>query len=694
MSDPQSTPSMYLASFHPIGGKTMVTLGLMEGLSARVNKLGYFRPVAGEQEDSQTALVQERYNLADRTRHAYTDEELDDMIAKGKEEEAMKHIIATYRELAAECEFVFISGADFNGQRTNSAYDFNLEVARNIGAPMITVVNAEKMDMDTLRDEVSVARKKTTEGEVTRAGLIINRVQQSVVRKALEEFEDYEIPVGIIEESRELAMPTLAEVMAELHATPVRGSEDLDNTVDGFIVGAMSIPNVIKHLRDDALLITPGDRPEILAAAIMSRLSSNGPSVSGVVLTGGFTTDPALLDLIEGLERHRMPVYSTDLPTYEAASAVARVRSRITAGHSRRATQAVSVFERNVRTKSFLDRVKVTRSDVVTPLMFEFDLIERARRNRRHIVLPEGLDDRILIAAEILQQRGVAHLTLLGDEDEIRRRAIEIAVSLDGIAIVDPTKSDRLSDYADAYVEARKHKGMTKEVAMETMQDVSYFGSMMVQLGDADGMVSGAVNTTAHTITPAFQFIKTKPGVENVSSSFLMLMPDRVLVYADCAVIPNPTAEQLADVAISSAETARMFRIEPRIAMLSYSTGESGKGQDVDKVREATAIVRQRRPDLLVEGPIQYDAAVDPAVGAKKLPGSPVAGRATVFIFPDLNTGNNTYKAVQRSSGATAVGPVLQGLNKPVNDLSRGALVADIVNTVAITAIQAQEGKS
>jgi phosphate acetyltransferase len=321
--------------------------------------------------------------------------------------------------------------------------------------------------------------------------------------------------------------------------------------------------------------------------------------------------------------------------------------------------------------------------------MFEYQLLERARGAHKHIVMPEGDDDRILRAASTLLQRGVARITLLGDETAIRARGAELGLDLADARVLDPFDPSLQVRFAAEYAKLRAHKGISASMAMDTVTDVSYFGTMMVKLGLADGMVSGAKHTTAHTIRPAFEVIKTLPDVGVVSSVFLMALADRVLVYGDCAVIPDPTAEQLADIAISSAQTAEQFGIEPRVAMLSYSTGDSGSGADVEKVRTATALVRERRPDLLVEGPIQYDAAADPTVAAAKMPDSEVAGRATVFIFPDLNTGNNTYKAVQRSAGAVAIGPILQGLRKPINDLSRGALVGDIVNTVAITAIQA-----
>jgi phosphate acetyltransferase len=308
-------------------------------------------------------------------------------------------------------------------------------------------------------------------------------------------------------------------------------------------------------------------------------------------------------------------------------------------------------------------------------------------------VLPEGDDDRILLAADLLVKQNVVDITILGVKENIEAAAkrLNITFDFDKIKIINPATSDKLSGYAQTLCDLRKAKGVSLEMARDLMHDVSYFGTMMVFKGEADGMVSGAAHTTQHTIRPALQFVKTKPGIATVSSVFFMCLPNRVSVFGDCAVNPNPTSEQLADIAISSAETSKMFGIEPKVAMLSYSSGTSGEGEDVEKVRKATEIVRQKRPDLKVEGPIQYDAAVDPSVGKKKMPNSEVAGQASVLIFPDLNTGNNTYKAVQRETGALAIGPMLQGLNKPVNDLSRGCTVDDIFNTVVITSIQAQQ---
>jgi phosphate acetyltransferase len=427
----------------------------------------------------------------------------------------------------------------------------------------------------------------------------------------------------------------------------------------------------------------------VLLATLLANTSGTFPSLAGIVLTGPFPLPDEIDRLIDGLGSP-LPIIATDLGTYETTVRIMNTRGRLAADSQRRYDTALANFERFVDTDELTVRLGVARSTVVTPLMFEYELIDRARSDRRRIVRPEGDDDRVLRAAATVLKRGIADLVILGEPFEVRARAIELGIDIQAAEVLSPFDAVHVQKFAEEYARLRAHKGVTVAQASDTVTDVSYFGTMMVHLGLADGMVSGAAHTTAHTIRPAFEIIKTRPGVSVVSSVFLMALADRVLVYGDCAVIPDPTSEQLADIAISSAATAAQFGIDPRIAMLSYSTGESGSGAEVEKVRDATALVRSRAPELLVEGPIQYDAAADAAVAAAKMPQSEVAGRATVFIFPDLNTGNNTYKAVQRSAGAVAIGPVLQGLNKPINDLSRGALVDDIVNTIAITAIQAQ----
>jgi phosphate acetyltransferase len=501
-----------------------------------------------------------------------------------------------------------------------------------------------------------------------------------------------DLPAAVMPEVPSLAAPTVAEVAARLGAEHLSGAvapQTAPREVSRVVVGAMGLPHFLERMVEGDLVITPGDRADIVAGTLAAHLSGTHPAVAGLVLTGGFV-DESVRRLVAGIGDAGVPVLTVPTDTYETTAAVVGVRGAIGPASQRKIATAIRQFEDHVDHDLLRERLAVSRPTRTTPLMFEQVLLERARADRRHIVLPEGNDDRVLAAAEQLLLRGVADITLLGNEYDVRARAAALGLALPGARIIDPRISPHRERFAEVYAELRKHKGVALVQAIDIMADASYFGTMMIHQGLADGMVSGAAHTTAHTIRPAFEFIRTAPGASLVSSSFLMCLADHVLVYADCAVIPNPDSDQLAAIAISSAATARLFGIEPRVAMLSYSTGASGSGSDVDTVRRATALVREREPDLPVEGPIQYDAAVDPGVARTKLPDSAVAGRATVLIFPDLNTGNNTYKAVQRSAGAVAIGPVLQGLAKPVNDLSRGATVPDIVNTVAITAIQAQ----
>ncbi len=498
------------------------------------------------------------------------------------------------------------------------------------------------------------------------------------------------VPVWAIPEDAFLVAPTVAELLDAVDGPLVKGDQALlSREALGVVVSAMSMENVLARLTEGAMVVIPGDRSEVLLGVLTAHASETFPTVAGIVLNGGFALSPTIETLIAGLDQ-TLPIISTELGTYETAKRITQTRGRLSPESTRKMDTALAAFEQHVDTSRLLELLDVSRSDVVTPLMFEYGVIERARTAGKRIVLPEGTDDRVLRAAGTILSRGIADVTILGEEIEVRSRAIGLGIDIGRATVLSPFDAVLRERFAEEYVRLRAHKGMVLEIARESVTDVSYFGTMMEQLGLADGMVSGAAHTTAHTIRPGFEIIKTTEGGSVVSSVFLMALADRVLVYGDCAVKPDPTADQLADIAISSAETAAQFGIEPRIAMLSYSTGESGAGADVEKVRQATARVRELRPDLAVEGPIQYDAAADAAVAATKMPGSAVAGRATVFIFPDLNTGNNTYKAVQRSAGAVAIGPVLQGLRKPINDLSRGALVQDIVNTVAITAIQAE----
>jgi phosphate acetyltransferase len=500
------------------------------------------------------------------------------------------------------------------------------------------------------------------------------------------------VPIFALPEHPLLAKPTVGEIADNLGATRWSGDqESFTREVEDFKIGAMGLPNFLDHLVEGTLVITPGDRSDIILGSLLADAASTYPRVSGLLLTGGLKPAPQVQRIIEGLRKSPVPVLTVEADTFIAGTQASQVRGRIRPENNRKIAVALAHMEKYIDAQKLYERIDLSRPARVTPIMFEHTLVEQAKSNRKHVVLPEGTEERILRAAEIVLLRGIADLTLLGNVKEIEQKVSMLGLSLKGAALLDPADSKLRKSYATTYYELRRHKGISEEMAFDIVADVAYFGTLMVHRGEADGLVSGAVHTTAHTLRPAFEIIGVKPGFSIASSVFFMCLPDKVLVFGDCAVNPEPTMEQLADIAASSADTAWAFGIEPRLAMLSYSTGESGKGADVEKVRGATRRVRSLRPDLPVEGPIQYDAAVDPDVARVKLPGSQVAGRATVFIFPDLNNGNITYKAVQRSANAVAIGPVIQGLKRPVNDLSRGATVTEIVNTVAITAIQAQE---
>ncbi len=679
--------SVYLTGVGSGGGKSTVALGLAELLSRQVERIGAFRPlVAGDGTDPILALLTERYRMELPVDELYgaTYAEASALVADGRREELISRIVTRYREVERRCPAIVVVGSDFAyGDGTGPReLAFNARLATEFGSVVVPVVDGFGQTPDTIAAALRGAYHDLADLGATVIAALANRVPEPMTLPELP------VPAYAIPEVPTVSAPTVAEVATALHGTVLTGDETaLDRDVLDYVVGAAHVPTLLDHLTDGALVITPGDRADLLVAAGAAHVAGQ-VSLAGLVLTLGEQPDPRAMRLVERMNTG-LPVLSVPSDSYDTVAASSRIEGRPSTANPRKVEAALGAFERCVDTDDLARRLRVSRSARVTPLMFENDLIDRARARRRRLVLPEGADERILRATEVLLRRGVAEITLLGRPDEIARRTRELGVDLGDAQVVDPVTSPWRDEFAQAYAQLRAHRGVTMELAHDIVAQPNYFGTMMVQTGHADGMVSGATHTTAATIRPAFEIIRTVPGVSVASSVFFMLLADRVLVYGDCAVNPDPDADQLADIAISSADTAARFGIEPRVAMLSYSTGSSGAGADVEKVAAATKLVRERRPDLLVEGPIQYDAAIDPQVAATKLPDSPVAGRATVFIFPDLNTGNNTYKAVQRSAGAVAVGPVMQGLRRPVNDLSRGATVPDIVNTVAITAIQA-----
>ncbi len=685
--------SVYIASVEGFTGKSTVALGVLEQLSRRVERVGVYRPIVradtpdygGRDYVLDLLTAHESVNLSyDECAGVTYDDVHEDPTA------ALDRIVERYHHVAAKCDAVVVVGSDYTDVGTPTEFSYNARIAANLGSPVLLVLNGAGRTAEALHTVTEMAVNELHANHGTLFAAIANRVDAADVAKDVAALGTEEVPAYAIPEEPMLSAPSVGDLVRAVEGTLVSGDESLlAREVTGLVVAAMTMPNVLDRLFEGAVVVTPGDRPEVVLGVLMAHTSPDFPQISGIVLNGGLDLPPQVSRLIKGLGV-TMPIITTDLGTHATSAALTATRGRLTKDAPRKVATALALFAEHVDGDALLDRLEVARSEAVTPLMFEHQLIDEAVAHRKRIVLPEGEEERILRAADILLRRGVADLTLLGDPIQISARAASLGVDVSRARLLSPHDEELGERFAREYHERRKHRGVELDEARTIVTDVSYFGTMMVLLGLADGMVSGAAHTTAHTIRPALEVVRTLPGVSVVSSVFFMCLENQVLVYGDCAVMPDPTAEQLADIAVSSASTARAFGIEPRVAMLSYSTGASGGGSDVDKVVQATALVRERAPQLLVEGPIQYDAAIDVAVARTKLPGSEVAGRATVFVFPDLNTGNNTYKAVQRSAGAVAVGPVLQGLRKPVNDLSRGATVRDIVNTVAITAIQAQ----
>ena len=696
------TKAVFIATAEPYSGKSLVALGLVNLLLGQARRVGYFKPVVdhdpAEQVDPHLEAIISHFklplSLADT--YAYTRPEALRLLEAGAQGELIDRVIHQFKQWEEAYDFTVVEGSDFLGAGTAIEFDANVSIAKNLGVPVILVVSGAGKSTAEICSAVLTLLRGFEAREVPVLLAVANRVapdQAADVRTLLRDQLPVEVLLAIISDDPNLLHPTMREIQAGLGGKLLFGEAGLGNQVDNYVIGAMQVPNFLNYLKENVLIVTPGDRGDIIVCALQAHQSASYPRVAGIVLTAGSEPDAPIRRLLEGLPSV-VPILVVPTGTFETTTRVGAIRSRISADNPKKIQLAISTFERYVDVRALEEKLVSFQSEGLTPHMFQYRLLQWAKRSRRHIVLPEGNDDRILRAAAQLLHQDIVDLTILGDPDQVAASAKRLSISLPAghLRIVDPVKSEHYAAYVETFYALRKDKGVNHDMARDLLRDVSYFGSMMVHQGHADGMVSGAVHTTQHTIRPALQFIKTKPGVSVVSSVFFMCLPDRVAVFGDCAVNPNPTAEQLAEIAISSADSSAAFGIEPRVAMLSYSSGTSGAGADVEKVRRATALVRQRRPDLKVEGPIQYDAAVDPLVGRQKLPDSEVAGQASVLIFPDLNTGNNTYKAVQRETGALAIGPVLQGLNKPVNDLSRGCTVDDVFNTVVITAIQSQQG--
>nr|WP_314835292.1 phosphate acetyltransferase [uncultured Flavobacterium sp.] len=692
--------AIYIATSEQNCGKSIISLGLMSLLIGKTAKVGYFRPIIEDFEEGgldnhiETIISHFGLDIEFDDAYAITKSKLIKKKNKGKLGDVIDLIIEKYKRLEERFDFVLVEGTSFTGEGTAIELDINVLIAKNLGIPTIIVGSGVGKTLEELIDSLYLVYDSFKVKEVEVLAIIANKVQPENVLLVNEGLKK-NLPNGVLINSipviSSLNNPTIQEIVNELKATVLFGSAYLNNQTSNFSVGAMQLCNYLVHLKESSLVITPGDRADIILGALQANESANYPAIAGIVLTGNILPEKSILKLIEGLSTV-VPIIAVEEGTYYITNKIGSIKSKIYANNKQKIETSISTFEKYVDLDTLAQKLITFEAEGMTPKMFQYNLVKRAKEHRKHIVLPEGNDERIIIAASRLLAMDVVDISIIGNKKQIENKVAELGLDFDfsKVNIINPIESKCYDDYVNTYYELRKAKNVSMAMAKDLMEDVSYFGTMMVYKGHADGMVSGAAHTTQHTILPALQFIKTKPNCSVVSSIFFMCLEDRVSVFGDCAINPNPTAEQLAEIAISSADSSLAFGIEPKVAMLSYSSGSSGKGNEVDKVRTATEIVRQKRPDLKIEGPIQYDAAVDLEVGQSKMPNSEVAGHASVLIFPDLNTGNNTYKAVQRETGALAIGPMLQGLNKPVNDLSRGCTVDDIINTVVITAIQAQ----
>ena len=687
--------SVYIIPVNAHSGKSVVSLGVLQMIMRNTSKVGYFKPIIESKSEKdmliETVLEHFKLNMSYEETYAYTRKEVIALKNQGNIGEVYDTIIKKYKALEEKFDFVLVDSPGIVGD-SNFDTDFNASVAQSLNIPVLVVLKDSFASEDELLNQVQVQLNSILEKDVQVLSVFINKAKnatEATQSKLEQKFKD--ITFTVIPRKEELSRPTIREVAKALNAEFLYKGDNIDVITKRTLIGAMQLPNYFANLTEDTLAVIPADRTDLITGSLVANYS-NYSNIKGIVLYGDFELDKSIHKILEGIQKN-IPIMIAKSNTFETANLIGAINPRIYPENTEKIKLLLQLFDETVDAEKLNKSISSFKSETITPRMFQYNMVQKARQGQKHIVLPEGTDDRILTAASQLAEDDLVYLTILGDPEAIKTRATNILGlkwNEKRISIVNPANSPKYEAYAEKLYELRKSKGLELSQAKDLMLDASYFGTMMVFVGDADGMVSGAVNTTAHTIRPSLQFVKTKPGVSTVSSVFFMLLHDRVLVYGDCAVVPNPTAEQLADIAISSADSAIAFGIEPKVALLSYSSGNSGSGADVDKVREATALVKQRRPELLVEGPIQYDAAVDPKVGKQKMPNSPVAGQANVLIFPDLNTGNNTYKAVQRETGGLAIGPMLQGLKKPVNDLSRGALIPDIYNTVLITAIQSE----
>jgi len=693
---------IFIASTEQRSGKSLITIGLIHALQGFIPQVGYMKPIsqrykAGSNVDEDAVLIKEIFGLSDKLSDI-SPVSMDEV--REEEDHQFEKIFDSYNRLSSGKDIMVIEGTDYTSTVAALEFDINAELATDLGAPVLLVARGSGKSIDEIVQNVTECTESFREMGCNFLGVVINSLDPQQDEKYESELdkilESRQIPLfGTVPRNPTLSGPRLKEVAAKLKAEVIYRGDDLEKVVMDVKVLAMSPENALGYIKDKDgyLLITPGDRIEHIFTIMSAQKSCHFPRYSGLLLTGGLIPGENVQKLIAGITDADLTILSARGDTYATALKVNKITGELAADDPEKIELVYQMVERNVHIARIYNQLGAIKTQSTTPRMFQYQILEMAKSDKRSIVLPEGSEKRIIQATAELLQRGICEIILIGNRDKILEASKSIGVEIEGAKIIDPEVDDHgtIKDYAETYYQLRKHKNVTKEMATDWISNPVHYAAMMVYKGQADGFVSGSTHSTAATLAPVLRIIRTKPGVSLASSIFFMCMPDKVLVYGDCALVENPNAEQMADIAITSAETAKFFGIDPIVAMLSYSTGESGRGKDVDKVREATRIARRKRPDLPIEGPIQYDAATSEEVASVKLRDSKVAGKATVYIFPSLDAGNTVYKAVQRSANIPAIGPVLQGLNKPANDLSRGATVTDIIYTVAVTAIQAQK---
>ncbi len=694
---------IFIAATEQRSGKSLLTIGLIRALQGIIAHIGYVKPIGqryvdGDPIDTDARLIHDIFDLDDRVEDVNP---ASMSLIQTDKDGFFERVFSACGRVSHGKDLVIIEGTDYTSALSALEFDINAELAKNLVAPVLLVTNGRKRGVDEIIANLTEVAESFTEMGCTILGSVVNRFDGEEPEIACERLSsalhEENIPFfGTLPSDPLLAGPRLKQVADQLGASVVYQGDDMSKVVAGTRVLAMTPENALSHIRDHSgyLLISPGDRMDSIFTAVYAQESTFFPKYSGLILTGGLIPGPNVRELFKGVRDSDLTILSVADDTYSTTLKVNAISGEITREDTEKIERAGTLIERHLDIEALYGHLGATESDAVTPRMFQYRLMQMAKRNRKHIALPEGAEPRIVSAAAQVLSRDICDVTLLGNVAEIEATVGRLGVKIDGARLLDPAEVDEdvRNGYAANFYELRKHKGVSLDMARDLMLDPVHYATMMVREGDADGFVSGSTHSTADTLGPVLRIIKTKEGISLASSVFFMLMPDHVVVYGDCALVENPTASQLAEIAVTSADTAKVFGVEPFVAMLSYSTGKSGQGADVDKVREATEIARRKRPDIPIEGPIQYDAAVSKDVAKIKIKNSTVAGKASVLIFPDLDAGNTAYKAVQRSANVPAIGPVMQGLKKPANDLSRGATVVDIVYTIAITAIQAQTG--